>query len=180
MRYRHDGFTAAKRRKFLKALAKMGCIRDAAKVARISTTTVDRWRAKDASFDRQCKSALDMAGSQLEPLAWERAVTGIEETVIHYGKVVGTRIKRSDAIFRMLLMASNPLKYGRMGAVKHKAIEKELRKQIEREIHQKINRERKERSKGLRDELERRLDTIATNLRARGITGPGEEGEEGR
>ena len=138
MRYRRDGFTASKRRKFLKTLAKTGCISDAAKVARISTTTVDRWRNKDARFAALCDAAIDKAGGHIETLAWERAVTGIEETVIHYGKVVGTRIKRSDSIFRMLLMASNRKKYGRMGAVKDKAREKELRKQIEREIRARI------------------------------------------
>ena len=120
MRYRRDGFTAAKRRKFLKTLARTGCISDAATVARISTTTVDRWRNKDARFAALCDAAIDKAGGHIETLAWERAVTGIEEPVMHHGKLVGTRVKRSNSIFRMLLMASNRKKYGRMGAVNRK------------------------------------------------------------
>ena len=166
MRQRHDGFTATKRRKFLKALGKMGCIRDAAKVAAISTTSVDRWRAKDKSFDRQCIAALDMAASRIEPLAWERAVTGIEEPVIHYGKVVGTRIKRSDAIFRMLLMASNPKKYGRMGAVKQKAIEREVRARVEAEVRAEV-RPRLASDEEVEQALVKRLAAFSQRVRAK-------------
>lgn len=117
IRYRHDGFTPAKRRRFFAVLGKTGCISDAAKAARISTTTVDRWRRKDERFARLCETALERASSKIELLAWERAVTGIEEPVYAYGKFSHMRVKRSDAIFRMLLIASNPKKYGRMGAV---------------------------------------------------------------
>jgi hypothetical protein len=117
IRPRHDGFTTKKRRRFFATLAKTGCISDAAKAARISTTTVDRWRRKDERFGRLCEAALERASAKIELLAWERAVTGIEEPVYAYGKFSHMRVKRSDAIFRMLLMASNPAKYGRMGAV---------------------------------------------------------------
>ena len=114
---RHDGFTPKKRRRFFATLAKTGCISDAAKAARISTTTVDRWRRKDERFARLCETALEKASSQIELLAWERGVTGIEEPVYAYGKFSHMRVKRSDAIFRMIMIASNPEKYGRMGAV---------------------------------------------------------------
>lgn len=115
---RIDGFTAARQKKFFVTLAKTGCISDAAKKAGISRTTVNRWRAKDEEFERKCAAAIDMARQSLDLLAWERAVTGIEEPVIHYGKVVATRRKRSDSIFRLLLTASSPEKYGRQGFVR--------------------------------------------------------------
>src|SRR6476469_3327403 len=51
IRPRHDGFTPAKQRKFFEALRETGCIRDACRAARISKTTVDRWRDKDEVFD---------------------------------------------------------------------------------------------------------------------------------
>jgi hypothetical protein len=117
MRARHDGFTAKKRRRFFAVLAKTGCISDAAKAARISTTTVDRWRRKDERFAKLCTMALERASAKIELLAWERGVTGIEEPVYAYGKFSHMRVKRSDAIFRMIMIASNPAKYGRMGAV---------------------------------------------------------------
>ncbi len=130
---RADGFTSKKRRLCIKTLAKTGCISDAARVAGVSRKTINDWRAKDPDFDRLCTVAIDKAAGHIETLAWERAVTGIEEPVVHHGKLVGTRLKRSDAIFRMLLMASNKEKYGRMGAADRAAIEHELRAKVEEE-----------------------------------------------
>jgi len=135
---RPDGFTAKKRRRFMRTLAKTGCIADAARTAAISTTTVTRWRRKDADFAGQCRAAIHKASGHIETLAWERGVTGIPEDVYAYGKYSHTRIKRSDAIFRMLLMASNGRKYGRMGAVGRKQIEAELRARVEAEVRQKL------------------------------------------
>jgi hypothetical protein len=120
IRARHDGFTPKKQRRFFAVLGKTGCISDAAKSARISTTTVDRWRRKDERFGRLCEAALERASTKIELLAWERGVTGIEEPVYAYGKFSHMRVKRSDAIFRMIMIASNPKKYGRMGAVAQK------------------------------------------------------------
>ncbi|HYG30610.1 MAG TPA: hypothetical protein VD887_10385 [Allosphingosinicella sp.] len=117
MRYRHDGFTARKRRKFLATVAKTGCIRDGCRAARVSSTTVSRWRDRDARFAGLLKAALAMASEQIQLLAWERGVTGIEEPVWSYGKQVGTRVRRSDSIFRMLMIAADPETYGRMGRV---------------------------------------------------------------
>ncbi len=78
-RERADGFTAAKRRKCIKTLAKTGCVSDAARVSGVSRKTINDWRAKDPDFDRQCRVAIDKAGGHMETLAWERGVTGIED-----------------------------------------------------------------------------------------------------
>ncbi len=46
MRERHDGFTAEKRKRFLKTLAKTGCISDSARVAGVSRKTANAlWQA---------------------------------------------------------------------------------------------------------------------------------------
>jgi hypothetical protein len=159
IRARQDGFTPARRRRFIKTLAKTGCIKDGCRVAKISRTTVERWRDKDAEFARTYAIALHQAESHIETLAWERAVTGIEEPVIHYGKQVGTRIKRSDSIFRLLLIGSNRKKYGRMGAVGRKQIEKELRPQIEREVKARIDASQPS-IEEVRASIRRKLDAI--------------------
>lgn len=129
---RADGFTAAKRRKFIKALGKAGCIADAARIVGISTTTVKRWRDKDEEFAALFAAALSEAGSEIGTLAWERAVTGIEEPVWSYGKQVGTRRRRSDSIFRLLLIASDPARFGwaRRGGETPREMEQRLRKKI--------------------------------------------------
>lgn len=116
-RQRHDGFTPAKQRRFLKTLAKTGCLSDAARKAGISRNTVRRHRLKWAAFEAKVQRALAMAGTELEAIAWQRAVEGVPEVVIRDGKVAWIKIKPSDAILRLLLQGANPRKYGRSGAL---------------------------------------------------------------
>lgn len=116
LRLRHDGFTPARQKQFIETLGQTGCVRDACRVAGVSTTTAYRARGRlGEGFARQWEAALAMASSSLEVLAWERAVIGIEEPVVSAGKLVCTRMKRSDSLFRMLLQASNTEKFGRLG-----------------------------------------------------------------
>ena len=58
----------------------------------------------------------------IELAAYERGVTGVEEDVISYGKHVGTRTRRSDALLQTLLKGSNPDKYGPQAGFKRSAI----------------------------------------------------------
>lgn len=155
---RHDGFTPKKRRRFLGVLRKTGCIRDAARVAGISTSTVDRWRGRDVRFAKACERALEMAAVDLEALAYDRAVHGVEEQVIRGGEVVSVKKKPSDGIFRMVLQASNPKKYGRMGAVGKEA-ERALRKKIEKEVRAEI-----EERMGLHEPIEAVRERIMKKL----------------
>lgn len=72
-RRRHDGFTPKKQRKFFKALRKTGCLKDAARVAGISTNTVRRHRDKWPAFNARTEAALGQAAEALETIAWHRA-----------------------------------------------------------------------------------------------------------
>ena len=140
MRYRHDGFTPERQRKFFKTLAKTGCVADACRVARISSTTVSRWRKKEPWFAAELRRCRKVAAGEIERLAWDRAVNGTEEKVVRDGKVVQIKIKPSDSILRLLLQGSNPKKYGRpgRGGATRKQIEKKLRKEIEAEMWEKL------------------------------------------
>jgi hypothetical protein len=128
IRARHDGFTAAKQKKFLTWLGKTGCLKDAAGKAGVSTNTVRRHRDLAEDFEAKVQAALTLAAPELEAIAYKRATEGVEETVIRDGKVVGVRVKPSDSILRLLLQGANPKKYGRMGPAagrKAKARERE-------------------------------------------------------
>lgn len=103
---RHDGFTAERRRTFIEALKK-GCVLDACRAAGISNRTAYNWYHADCDFARQWDAALCLAAEQLELTAVQRGIVGVEEPVWAYGKVVGTRIRRSDAIFRLLFAAAS-------------------------------------------------------------------------
>lgn len=102
-RVRHDGWTAARRGRFFRALAETGCVRDACRIAAISSTSAYRMRRRDAGFAAQWSAALEEAAPQLEAAAWKRAVEGIEEPVVSCGKVVTTRRRYSDSLLRLLI-----------------------------------------------------------------------------
>ncbi|RED16804.1 hypothetical protein [Parasphingopyxis lamellibrachiae] len=102
-RTRHDGWTEARKRKFLHALARTGCVRDACGIAHISSTSAYRHRGRDAGFADAWEQALTKALPVLEAAAFERAVEGVWEPVVSGGKVAVYRKRYSDAILVTLL-----------------------------------------------------------------------------
>jgi len=103
LRIRADGWTVARTRTFLALLAQTGCVADAARVAGVSTTSVNRSRKLFAAFDRACVEALANALRGLEAVAYQRAVEGREMVVIRGGREVERRIMPSDALLAMLI-----------------------------------------------------------------------------
>lgn len=136
---RHDAFDGKRKRAFLDALSRGGCLRDAARKAGVSHQTVYNHQAKDPQFMRQCELALDMAGTDVELHAWERGVTGVEEPVYHRGEIVGTRLKRSDRVLLRLLQATKPKKYGPNPGFTRKRLYKIERKRIEEEVRAELS-----------------------------------------
>ncbi|HMG47843.1 MAG TPA: hypothetical protein VK614_10320 [Allosphingosinicella sp.] len=159
-RQRHDGFTPKKQRKFLKALKKTGCLKDAARAAGISCNTVRRHRDKWQNFDEKVDVALAIASGELETIAWKRAVEGVEEKVIRDGKVAWIRIKPSDAILRLLMKGADPKKYGAAG-FSRKRLRAWERKQIEEEVRAEI--------RAKRPTFEESMQMLDTRLRALGL-----------
>ncbi|QLC25953.1 hypothetical protein HFP57_13585 [Parasphingopyxis algicola] len=102
-RTRHDGWTTPRKRKFLHALARTGCVRDACAIAHISSTSAYRHRRRDAGFAAAWERALTEALPVLEAAAFERAVEGVWEPVVSGGKVAVYRKRYSDAILVTLL-----------------------------------------------------------------------------
>ncbi|RYD42580.1 MAG: hypothetical protein EOP63_12515 [Sphingomonadales bacterium] len=103
LRIRADGWTVARTRTFLALLAQTGCVADAARVAGVSTTSVNRSRKLFAPFDRACAEALANALRGLEAVAYQRAVEGRETVVIRDGREVERRIMPSDSLLAMLI-----------------------------------------------------------------------------
>jgi hypothetical protein len=100
---RHDGWTPARQRAFLRALSVTGCVRDACARAGISNTSAYRARKKSAAFARAWERSLAKAAPTIEQAAYERAVLGWEEPIVQGGKVVGVKRRYSDSLLRMLL-----------------------------------------------------------------------------
>lgn len=112
LRVRADGWTAARTRVFLATLGQTGCITDAARIAGVSRTSVNRSRALFAPFDTACGEAIARALRGLEAVAYERAVEGREMVVIRDGKEVERRIVPSDSMLGLLIKRGD-LKNGR-------------------------------------------------------------------
>ena len=158
-RQRHDAFTLPRRQQYLKALARTGCLLDACRETGVSKSTVYNLQSSDEEFCKHCRLAVEMANLPLELAAWERGVTGIAEEVIRGGKVVGTRMRRSDSILRLLLQGSNPKKYGARPGFSRKRLMKWERKRMEKEIRASI-REDEVPIEEVRSEIMRRIDNI--------------------
>jgi hypothetical protein len=132
VRERIDGFTPDKEEVFLAELERSGCITDAARVAGISKTTIERHRRFRPAFAAACKLARIKARGPLEAIAYARAVEGGETRIIRGGKLVEVRIRPSDAMLKTLMQAADPEKYGRVGGVSPAQVAK-LRAQWEKE-----------------------------------------------
>ena len=101
---RYDGLGPVRRRAFLRALSETGEIQQAC--ARVGTTQQTIWNLKKKSpeFAAACEAALARSLPCLEQLAWERAVEGWDEEIVHGGKVTGTRRRYSETLLRTLLV----------------------------------------------------------------------------
>ncbi len=131
---RHDAFTPARHRVFLKHLVKTGCIADAARLTGVAARTIYRHQEADEGFARNVELAIRMAGGGVEQTAWERGVLGVDEQFACGGKVY-TRKRYSDSLLRLLLQGSNPDKYGSRPGFTRKRMRKWEREEIRREIH---------------------------------------------
>lgn len=163
LRPRAMGFSPEKQRLFLKTLRKTGCVMDGCRKARVSSQTAYRARRRLLAFAQAWETALKIAASDIELLAWDRAVEGVEVATIRDGKVVAVTRKPSDAIFRMILMASNPKKYGRMSRGGETA------KQIEARVRAKLGKPKKRASREkLAAAIMKNLEGLNKRRRAQG------------
>lgn len=103
-RERWDGWSDVRRRAFLRALAETGELAEAAQRVGMSRSAVTRLKARSPEFAAACDAALARALPCLEQVAWERAVEGWDEPIVHGGKVTGTRRRYSETLLRTLLV----------------------------------------------------------------------------
>lgn len=151
--------TAERQKKILTWLARTGCVKDACGKAGISTTSFYRACQRLPDFAEAAAKARAMAATELEAIAYQRAVEGAEETVIRDGKVAFIRKKPSDRILKTLLESSNPAKFrsgGEVSAAVRARIEKELRPRIEAEVRAELRAHRLN-PREVRERLEAKL-----------------------
>lgn len=163
---RHDAFDGKRKRDFLDALGKGGCLRDAARRAGVSHQTVYNHQRSDKEFARQCELALDMASTDVELHAWERGVKGVEEPIVYRGEIIGTRLKRSDAILRLLLQGTKRKKYGPNPGFGRKRLHKIERKRIKDEVRAELRVEQTVLNEEVEGDLRKQLDALGVRVAA--------------
>ncbi len=105
LRYRHDGWTPARQRGFIEALADTGCVSRATAIVNMSLEGVYALRRQKGAeeFRAAWNAALDFGVQKLKDIAFERAIEGEMIPVFTNGKLMGYRRKRNDRLLMFCL-----------------------------------------------------------------------------
>jgi hypothetical protein len=97
---RHDGWTPARQKAFIEALADTGSVRRAAGLINMSQANVYALRRAPGAegFRRAWDAALDFGLARLKDIAFERAIEGELVPVFNQGKLMGFLRKRNTAL----------------------------------------------------------------------------------
>ena len=111
-RVRRDGWTPARKAKFVEVLAETANVTLAAENAGVSKISADRLRHKSAPIEQAWQEALKIGIAQLEMMVLERALNGTEKDIpLRNGKVKTVRVF-SERMIIHLLKAHKPEVYG--------------------------------------------------------------------
>ncbi len=89
-----------------------GHISRSCQVVGINPVTILQWKVKDPDFSRLFNNAKELSTYIIEDEIIERALHGVLVPVYHQGKVVGTKVEKSDALLMFLIKARKPEEYG--------------------------------------------------------------------
>ncbi|WP_298304648.1 hypothetical protein [uncultured Erythrobacter sp.] len=111
---RHDGWTDERQRAFIEALADTGSVAAACRQVDMSTVGAYHLRRQKGaeSFREAWQKALDLGVQQLEDVAMDRALNGVDEPVYSYGELVGVRKKVNDRLLMFMLRNRAPERFG--------------------------------------------------------------------
>lgn len=114
LRPRHDGWTPARQRSFIEALAQTGCVEQAATYVGLSRASAYALRRRpDAeSFRDAWDAALDVGVAQLADAALSRALHGVATPVFYQGEQIGERRHFDEKLTMFLLRYRDPRRYG--------------------------------------------------------------------
>ena len=172
-RSRHDGWTHKRQSDFIAALAQTGSVKHAA--ARVGMSSEGAYQLRLApgadQFAAAWRAALDHGIAQLEDIALERAIHGVEVPVYSYGKLVGTRTVYNDRLIMFML------RNRAMDRFPANASESALRR-VDR-LRAEAENKPVEMAQ-VRANIIRKMDAIERHERRKGIIGLHLEGQEAR
>jgi hypothetical protein len=100
---RHDGWNRARVQRFFDTLAHTGCVKDAARVAGMSTVAARRAKRRYPLFAAAWEDALERSRQGLIAIAYQRAVEGRETIIIRKGEEYQRKIEPSDSMLGLLI-----------------------------------------------------------------------------
>lgn len=107
---RRDGWTPARQRAFIEALADTGSVDAACRAVDMSQVGAYLLRRQPGAegFRAAWEAALDLGVKRIEDVAMDRALNGVEMPVYSYGKLVGTRTSYNDRLLMFMLRNRAP------------------------------------------------------------------------
>ncbi|MEO1220834.1 MAG: hypothetical protein AAFY42_05715 [Pseudomonadota bacterium] len=114
---RHDGWTEERQHAFIEALADTGSVAAACKRVDMSQPGAYYLRRQKGaeSFREAWRKALDLGVQQLEDVAMDRALNGVDVPVYSYGELIGTRKSYNDRLLMFMLRNRAPERFGKGG-----------------------------------------------------------------
>lgn len=102
-----------RKRRYLEALTRTPSKGKAARDAGIDLKTGYNWRhdETDVEFQTALRVALELGLHRAEDEGWERAIDGWEEPVYQAGRLVGTKLVKSDTMLIFMMKGNLPEKY---------------------------------------------------------------------
>ncbi len=147
---RYDGWTPARQRAFIEALAETGSVNAACKAVNMSQPGAYYLRRQPGAeeFRAAWQKALDLGVQRIEDVAMDRALNGVDEPLYSYGKLVGTRKRYNDRLLMFMLRNRAPDRFGQgkashgkgmgrlnaVGKMEKRRLKKKWRKQWEAEL----------------------------------------------
>ena len=182
---RHDGWTEARQRGFIEALADTGSVKAAAHAVNMTPegAYLLRRHQHGESFRKAWAAALDLGVQRIEDVAMERALNGVEVPVYAYGKIIGTRRVYNDRLLMFMLRNRAPKRFAADGAKGMNAVDRALLKRLKKEWRKEWEAERARDEARDEQEVLASLDAKLQRMKERQEAVremlEGEEGEEG-
>lgn len=110
-RKRLAGWSAARQRLFLAALAETGSVHFASDAARLAARSAYRLRTRSPAFAVAWDTALQLAVGRLSAIVFDRAINGRVEQLYRDGVMVGERRVPSDKLLTWLLARLDPRRF---------------------------------------------------------------------
>lgn len=110
-RNRLSGWSAARQKFFIEALAETGTVHLAAKRAGLSARSAYQLRLRSPAFAQAWNAAQQLAVGRLSALAFDRAIHGRLEQVYQNGELVGERRVPSERLLMWLLARLDPRRF---------------------------------------------------------------------